>query len=74
MRQEKNRDFVGYILSQCSAFSRSASRYPLTKNIAKINFTVNNPVLHKLDSEENLSFEMFALSPLRSTNCVGVKS
>ena len=72
--QEKNRDFFGYIFLLCFAFSRSASRYPVTKNSAKINFTVNNPVVHKLDCEENLPFEMFALSPLRAANCVGVKS
>jgi hypothetical protein len=39
--QEKNRHFIGYILSLCFTFSRSASRDPLAKNSAKINFTVN---------------------------------
>ena len=73
-RKRKIGIFLVTLFPLCFAFSRSASRYPLTKNSAKINFTVNNPVVHKLDCEENLPFEMFALSPLRATNCVGVKS
>jgi len=73
-RQGKNRDLKCHTFASSLVFSRPASRHPLTKNTAKVDFTVNYPVLHKLDCEENLSFEMFALSPLRATDCIGVKS
>ena len=72
-RQEKiGSFFVTFLLSRI--FSRSASRHSLTKNSAKINFTVNDAVLRKLYCEENLSFKTFALSPLGAADCIGVKS
>src|SRR6516165_6930735 len=61
----KNRDFLCYSFTSSHIFSRPSSRHSLTENSAKINFTVHDAMLRKLDREEKLTFQMVAHRPLR---------
>jgi len=73
-RQEKNREFFCYVFTSSRIFSRPTSRYSFTKNSAKINFTVHDAMLRKLDGKEKLPFETLAFRPLGAANRIWVKS